>query len=106
MKSLEQNENQEKWLTYWVVYGCFNIVEFFGDILLSWFPFYFFIKTAFLVWPYDVIDNESLLMTHHILDLVHGSDPTEWIDYYFQNVYFAIFHHAQGKTRKVVRNLV
>jgi receptor expression-enhancing protein 5/6 len=50
VKSLEKNKNQEKWLTYWVVYGCFNIVEFFGDILLSWFPFYFFIKTAFLIW--------------------------------------------------------
>merc|ERR1712147_445098 len=50
IRSLEENQNQEKWLTYWVVYGVFNIVEFFGDILLSWFPLYFFIKTAFLIW--------------------------------------------------------
>ena len=50
IRSLEENQNQEKWLTYWVVYGVFNIVEFFSDILLSWFPLYFFIKTAFLIW--------------------------------------------------------
>jgi len=50
IRSLEEKQNQEKWLTYWVVYGVFNIVEFFSDILLSWFPLYFFIKTAFLIW--------------------------------------------------------
>lgn len=29
------------WLTYWVVYGLFGVVEFFSDLLLSWFPFYY-----------------------------------------------------------------
>lgn len=29
------------WLTYWVVYGLFGLVEFFSDLLLSWFPFYY-----------------------------------------------------------------
>lgn len=29
------------WLTYWVVYSLFGLVEFFSDLLLSWFPFYY-----------------------------------------------------------------
>lgn len=29
------------WLTYWVVYALFGLVEFFSDLLLSWFPFYY-----------------------------------------------------------------
>lgn len=29
------------WLTYWVVYGLFGLAEFFSDLLLSWFPFYY-----------------------------------------------------------------
>lgn len=29
------------WLVYWVVYGLFGLAEFFSDLLLSWFPFYY-----------------------------------------------------------------
>nr|CAH0109794.1 unnamed protein product [Daphnia galeata] len=42
-------DDDTKWLTYWVVYGCFGMVEFFSDILLSWFPLYWLAKCAFLV---------------------------------------------------------
>lgn len=37
-------EDDTQWLIYWVVFGVFNIVEFFSDILLSWFPLYFLVK--------------------------------------------------------------
>lgn len=37
------------WLTYWVVYGLFGLAEFFSDLLLSWFPFYYVGKCAFLL---------------------------------------------------------
>jgi len=39
-----QKDDDTQWLIYWVVFGCFNIVEFFSDILLSWFPLYFLTK--------------------------------------------------------------
>lgn len=29
------------WLTYWVVYGVFSVAEFFSDLFLYWFPFYY-----------------------------------------------------------------
>nr|CAD1818608.1 unnamed protein product [Ananas comosus var. bracteatus] len=45
----DQNE-QEKWLLYWAAYGSFSLVEIFSDKLLSWFPFYYHTKLAFLVW--------------------------------------------------------
>jgi receptor expression-enhancing protein 5/6 len=35
---------------YWVVFASFSCVEFFSDILLSWFPFYFLGKCIFLIW--------------------------------------------------------
>ncbi|XP_042588033.1 receptor expression-enhancing protein 5 [Cyprinus carpio] len=52
IKAIESatKEDDTKWLTYWVVYGVFSIAEFFADIFLSWFPFYFLGKCAFLVW--------------------------------------------------------
>ena len=32
------------------VYGFVSIIESFTDVLLYWFPFYFFLKTVFLIW--------------------------------------------------------
>lgn len=32
------------------VYGFVSIIESFTDVLLYWFPFYFFLKTVFLLW--------------------------------------------------------
>lgn len=46
----ESKEDDTQWLIYWVVFGVFNIVEFFSDILLSWFPLYFLVKLIFLAW--------------------------------------------------------
>jgi len=46
----EDKDDDTQWLTYWVVYGAFNIVEFFTDMFLGWFPFYFLFKCAFLAW--------------------------------------------------------
>ncbi|KAF9087553.1 ER membrane protein DP1/Yop1 [Mortierella sp. GBA35] len=34
----------------WSVYGFVSILESFTDILLYWFPFYFFLKTVLLLW--------------------------------------------------------
>ena len=83
IRSLEENQNQEKWLTYWVVYGVFNIVEFFGDILLSWFPLYFFIKTAFLIWCMAPIKlNGSIIIFKMIIlpfFILHKEKLGKWL---------------------------
>lgn len=43
IKAIESSvkDDDTQWLTYWVVYGVFSIVEAFSDIFLSWFPFYY-----------------------------------------------------------------
>lgn len=52
VKAIESSNKDDdtQWLTYWVVYAGFNIVEFFSDIFLGWFPLYFLFKCAFLGW--------------------------------------------------------
>ncbi|XP_010151506.1 PREDICTED: receptor expression-enhancing protein 5, partial [Eurypyga helias] len=52
IKAIESpnKDDDTQWLTYWVVYGVFSIAEFFSDIFLSWFPFYYMIKCGFLLW--------------------------------------------------------
>ncbi|KAM4624990.1 receptor expression-enhancing protein 6 isoform 1-T2 [Polymixia lowei] len=52
IKAIESNKKEDdtQWLTYWVVYGVFSIVEAFSDIFLSWCPFYYAGKCLFLLW--------------------------------------------------------
>lgn len=51
-KALEKNDSsdKEKWLLYWAAYGSFTLVESLSDKVISWFPFYYHMKFAFLVW--------------------------------------------------------
>ncbi|XP_061680757.1 receptor expression-enhancing protein 6 isoform X2 [Syngnathoides biaculeatus] len=48
VKAIESTskEDDTKWLTYWVVYGVFSLGEFFSDIFLYWFPFYYAFKVT------------------------------------------------------------
>ncbi|XP_049393158.1 HVA22-like protein k [Solanum stenotomum] len=78
---------QHKWLLYWAAYGSFSIVEAFTDKFLYWFPLYYHVKLAFLVWlqlpsaegAKQLYTNHlrPFLMRHqarldHILELFHG----------------------------------
>ena len=51
MKSIQsQNDDDKYWLTYWVVFAAFSLVDLFSGFLLKLIPFYFIIKIVFLVW--------------------------------------------------------
>ncbi|XP_038602302.1 receptor expression-enhancing protein 4 [Tachyglossus aculeatus] len=39
-----------RWMMYWIVFALFMTIETFTDIFISWFPFYYEIKMAFVVW--------------------------------------------------------
>lgn len=39
-----------RWMMYWIVFALFMAVEAFSDIFISWFPFYYEIKMAFVLW--------------------------------------------------------
>ncbi|MGH0179344.1 UNVERIFIED_CONTAM: hypothetical protein FKN15_010393 [Acipenser sinensis] len=70
IKAIESidKDDDTKWLTYWVVYGIFSVAEFFADIFLSWFPFYYMGKCAFLVWCMaPTPSNGSMLIYHRII---------------------------------------
>jgi receptor expression-enhancing protein 5/6 len=46
----KQKDDDTKWLTYWVVYAVFSLVEYFMDIFLFWIPLYWFLKCVFLMY--------------------------------------------------------
>lgn len=41
-----EKDDDTQWLTYWVVYAVFGIMEYFTDLILSWIPFYFLAKVS------------------------------------------------------------
>ena len=45
----EGGEDDKQWLTYWVVFGILNIVDQMSGFILSFIPFYFFLKLCFLI---------------------------------------------------------
>jgi receptor expression-enhancing protein 5/6 len=51
IKAIESTDKNDDtvWLTYWVVYAFFSLLEFFTDIFLFWIPFYAFLKCLFLL---------------------------------------------------------
>merc|ERR1719228_506362 len=52
VKALHQagREIEKRWLTYWVVFAFFHVLEFFSDHLVWWLPLYWLLKTIFLIW--------------------------------------------------------
>uniref|UniRef100_A0A2K6FT37 Receptor expression-enhancing protein n=1 Tax=Propithecus coquereli TaxID=379532 RepID=A0A2K6FT37_PROCO len=39
-----------RWMMYWIVFALFMAAEVIMDIFISWFPFYYEIKMAFVLW--------------------------------------------------------
>lgn len=60
MKALETRakDDDTKWLTYWVVFALFTIVEFFADFIVSWFPVYWLLKVINLSFYIYINFNE------------------------------------------------
>ncbi|KAK4350653.1 hypothetical protein RND71_029966 [Anisodus tanguticus] len=113
----DQNERQ-KWLLYWAAYGSFSIVEACTDKFLCWFPLYYHVKFAFLVWLQlpSADGAKQLYMSHlrpflmrhqarldHILELFHG-ELAKFISAHQAEIQFAKV--LLGKTLLSVGNIL
>lgn len=68
-KAIEQKDQneQERWLIYWAAYGSFSLAEVFSDKILSWFPMYYYVKFAFLVWlQFPLANGSRHLYSRHL----------------------------------------
>lgn len=48
----KNSSDDVQWLTYWVVFSFFSIVESIGTFLVEFIPFYFVLKIGFFIWLY------------------------------------------------------
>ncbi|CAG0884369.1 unnamed protein product [Darwinula stevensoni] len=67
VKAIESKNKDDdtQWLIYWVVFAVFSCLEFFSDILLSWFPFYWLFKCVFLIWCFVPIQNNGAHLMYY-----------------------------------------
>lgn len=54
IKAVESSQKSDdtQWLTYWIIFGLFNVLEFGDETIVDWFPVYWLFKCAFLVYLY------------------------------------------------------
>ena len=83
IKTMETNPAKKKeWLTYWVVFGFFIIVDMFSGIIMKIIPFYFVLKILFLIWMF--LPGSSgcyLVYTYVILKLFKSIEDK--VDFFF-----------------------
>ena len=46
----EGGDDDKQWLTYWIVFGAFNILDHFADVITAFIPFYLLFKVIFFVY--------------------------------------------------------
>ncbi|KAI3655749.1 hypothetical protein MP638_006556 [Amoeboaphelidium occidentale] len=52
LKALEGKQEQTQWISYWLLFGLFSVLEFFSDVMLKWFPFFYVFKVIFLAYAF------------------------------------------------------
>ncbi|GJE93068.1 HVA22/TB2/DP1 family protein [Phanerochaete sordida] len=93
-------EELERWLMYWSVLGCIVAVEYVGEWLIFWIPFYYPVKTLFLLWlALPQTAGASYLYAMHIQPFF-ASHETE-IDSALTKLKNYVYNYLQ----RVVRNL-
>jgi len=80
IKALESTLKSDctQWLTYWVVFGSFSVVEFFADFIAGWVPFYWLSKCLFMVWCMAPMANNgsAIIYSKVILPWFHKHSTT------------------------------
>ena len=60
-------DDDKMWLTYWVCFGCFNIIDQFAGIILQIIPFYYFLKLGFLVYLFHPQTEGALTVYRNVI---------------------------------------
>lgn len=61
----QRKEDDTKWLTYWVTFATFSLLEFFSEIILDFIPFYWLAKCLFLIWCFAPISNNGSVFLYN-----------------------------------------
>ncbi|KFK30293.1 hypothetical protein AALP_AA7G242700 [Arabis alpina] len=106
IENRDQNE-QQKWLIYWAAYGSFSLVEVFTDKIISWFPLYYHVKFAFLVWlQLPTVEGAKQIYDNHLRPFLlrHQTRVDRLVDGVYEEMVKVVRSH-QGEIR-FVRSMI
>ena len=55
-------EDDKQWLTYWAIFGFFSVLDEFGCCILSYIPYYYFIKVCLLIWLFNPVSQGAMIV--------------------------------------------
>ncbi|XP_028845861.1 receptor expression-enhancing protein 3a [Denticeps clupeoides] len=73
-----------RWMMYWIVYALYTVVETITDLSLSWFPLYYELKVAFVIWLLSPYTRGASLIYRKFLHPLLASKEREIDDYIIQ----------------------
>jgi len=109
IKSLEKKksiEEQKKWLTYWVVFGSFIIVDMGSPVIVKFIPFYFVVKILFLMWLFMPGSNGCTIVYYLVVKKIFGYYEDKIDSYVVGAKDYAndMFHESNLKSLKNNKN--
>ncbi|XP_055963929.1 receptor expression-enhancing protein 3 [Sorex fumeus] len=73
-----------RWMMYWIVFALYTVVETIADLTVAWFPLYYELKIAFVIWLLSPYTKGASLMYRKFLHPLLSSKEREIDDYIVQ----------------------
>ncbi|NWI20885.1 REEP3 protein, partial [Crypturellus soui] len=73
-----------RWMMYWIVFALYTVTETITDLTVSWFPLYYELKIAFVVWLLSPYTRGASLIYRKLLHPLLSSKEREIDEYIVQ----------------------
>ncbi|KAJ8284805.1 hypothetical protein COCON_G00036550 [Conger conger] len=73
-----------RWMMYWIVFALYTVVETVTDLTVAWFPLYYELKVAFVIWLLSPYTRGASLIYRKCLHPLLSSREREIDDYIVQ----------------------
>lgn len=73
-----------RWMMYWIVFALYTVVEAITDLTLAWFPLYYELKIAFVIWLLSPYTRGASLIYRKCLHPLLSSREREIDEYIVQ----------------------
>ncbi|KAG2462423.1 S22FL protein, partial [Polypterus senegalus] len=82
--SLTALQASVRWMMYWIVFALYTVLETIADLMVSWFPLYYELKIAFVIWLLSPYTRGASLMYRKFLHPLLSSREREIDEYIVQ----------------------
>ncbi|KAM4703925.1 receptor expression-enhancing protein 3 [Rhinophrynus dorsalis] len=73
-----------RWMMYWIVFALYTVTETLADLTISWFPLYYEVKIAFVIWLLSPYTRGASLLYRKFLHPLLSAREREIDDYIVQ----------------------